>query len=53
MNNILKNLSLLGSTGSVGRQVLKLVQQFGDQFRIDRPFGREEHATAERANPEF
>jgi 1-deoxy-D-xylulose-5-phosphate reductoisomerase len=30
----LKNLSLLGSTGSVGRQVLKLVQQFGDQFRV-------------------
>jgi 1-deoxy-D-xylulose-5-phosphate reductoisomerase len=30
----LKNLSLLGSTGSVGRQVLKLVQQFEDQFRI-------------------
>ncbi len=33
-NDILKNISLLGSTGSVGRQVLKLVQQFGDRFRI-------------------
>jgi 1-deoxy-D-xylulose-5-phosphate reductoisomerase len=30
----LKNLSLLGSTGSVGCQVLNLVQQFEDQFRI-------------------
>lgn len=30
----LKNLSVLGSTGSVGVQVLKLVRQFKDQFRI-------------------
>jgi 1-deoxy-D-xylulose-5-phosphate reductoisomerase len=30
----LKNLSLLGSTGSVGVQVLNLVRQFEDQFRI-------------------
>jgi 1-deoxy-D-xylulose-5-phosphate reductoisomerase len=29
-----KNLSLLGSTGSIGSQVLKLVRQFEDQFRI-------------------
>ena len=31
---MLKNLSVLGSTGSIGVQVLKLVQQFEDQFRI-------------------
>jgi 1-deoxy-D-xylulose-5-phosphate reductoisomerase len=30
----LKNLSVLGSTGSIGEQVLKLVRQFEDQFRI-------------------
>ncbi len=30
----MKNLSVLGSTGSIGVQVLKLVQQFEDQFRI-------------------
>ena len=30
----MKNLSLLGSTGSVGVQVLNLVRQFEDQFRI-------------------
>jgi 1-deoxy-D-xylulose-5-phosphate reductoisomerase len=30
----LKRLSLLGSTGSIGCQVLKLVQQFEDQFCI-------------------
>ena len=30
----MKNLSLLGSTGSIGVQVLKLVRQFEGQFRI-------------------
>ena len=30
----MKNLSVLGSTGSVGVQVLDLVRQFEDQFRI-------------------
>jgi 1-deoxy-D-xylulose-5-phosphate reductoisomerase len=30
----LKNLSLLGSTGSIGCQVLNLVRQFEDQYRI-------------------
>jgi 1-deoxy-D-xylulose-5-phosphate reductoisomerase len=30
----LKYLSLLGSTGSIGVQVLRLVKQFEDQFRI-------------------
>jgi 1-deoxy-D-xylulose-5-phosphate reductoisomerase len=30
----LKNLSLLGSTGSIGRQVLSIVRQFEDQYRI-------------------
>lgn len=34
MGNSLKTLSLLGSTGSIGTQVLKLVSQFGDQFQI-------------------
>lgn len=34
MSITLKNISLLGSTGSIGRQVLKLVHQFSDQFRI-------------------
>jgi len=30
----MKTLSLLGSTGSIGSQVLDLVRQFGDRFRI-------------------
>ena len=29
-----KNISLLGSTGSIGRNVLKIVQQFPGRFRI-------------------
>ena len=30
----MKNISLLGSTGSIGRNVLRIIQQFPDKFRI-------------------
>ncbi|PKN19203.1 MAG: hypothetical protein CVU58_03540, partial [Deltaproteobacteria bacterium HGW-Deltaproteobacteria-16] len=30
----MKNISLLGSTGSIGRNVLEVVRQFPGRFRI-------------------
>jgi 1-deoxy-D-xylulose-5-phosphate reductoisomerase len=32
--NPMKNLSILGSTGSIGRNALKIVEQFPDRFKI-------------------
>jgi 1-deoxy-D-xylulose-5-phosphate reductoisomerase len=34
MGNVVKNLALLGSTGSIGRQTLEVVRAFPQRFRI-------------------
>ncbi len=34
MSNIIKNLAVLGSTGSIGQQTLDIVRNFPDKFRV-------------------